>query len=423
MMSLLGNIRRFLIRSLTLHRRMTLWTAGLLLVMGLGLFVLINSLTAIQIPQAVSIQFLSPTQQTVRLSPTDTGSTSTEDQLQPTLMEPVAVTPLAEQIQEIAIREVRVISLIGIGAFTFLGAFGAYWITRRALQPIRRLSNMVRQIQPNTLHQRLSVDGPQDEVKELADAFDDMLVRLERAFEQQSQFVGNAAHELRTPLATLRTNLEVLQQDSDATLADYQQAGDVQDRALTRLESLVEDLLLLTSGEKEILPEPVDLGVLIDDVLGENRLLAQSYQVSLSQEDMTEVTLPASGLLLARAISNLVGNGIRYNHPNGSVTVSVHRREGWVLISVADTGIGIPSEELPHIFERFYRVDRSRAQHKGGAGLGLSIAAHIVQLHRGYIEATSTPGVGSTFTIWLPVEPGNFPNSTFNRELTPNLLS
>jgi signal transduction histidine kinase len=106
--------------------------------------------------------------------------------------------------------------------------------------------------------------------------------------------------------------------------------------------------------------------------------------------------------LLAQAISNLVENGIRYNHSGGSVKIAVQRQEGWILISVSDTGIGIPSEELPHIFERFYRVDRSRAQHKGGAGLGLSIAAHIIQLHGGHIEATSTPGVGSSFTIWLP---------------------
>jgi signal transduction histidine kinase len=269
---------------------------------------------------------------------------------------------------------------------------------------------MVRKIQPETLHQRLSVDGPQDEVKELADAFDDMLVRLERTFEQQSQFVGNAAHELRTPLATLRTNLEVLQKDSEASLADYRQAAAVLDRALTRLENLVEDLLLLTSGEKEMRLEPVDLGVLIAEVLEENRLLAQNCEVALHLESVHEETIPANGPLLVRAISNLVENGIRYNHPGGSVRIAVQRQEGWILIRISDTGIGIPSEELPHIFERFYRVDKSRDQHKGGAGLGLSIAAHIVQLHRGRIDATSIPGMGSSFTIWLPAEKNRSPN-------------
>lgn len=393
--------RRLLTRNLTLHRRLTLWTAGLLLVMGMGLVVLINSLAATQIPQAVSVELLLPTQQPVESSSTGAGSTFSGDQLPP-LIEPAEAAPVAEQIQRIAIREVRTISLIGIGVFTLLGAFGAYWITRRALLPVHRLSNIVRQIRPDTLHKRLSLDGPQDEVKELADAFDDMLARLERSFEQQSRFVADAAHELRTPLATLRTNLEVLQQDPEASLGDYRQAGAVQDRALTRLERLVEDLLLLTSGEKEMRLEPLDLGVLVAEVVQEYRPLAQSRQVALTLEIGDEVGLPACMPLLARAVSNLIENGIRYNRPGGSVMISVQRQEDWILISVSDTGIGIPSEELPHIFERFYRVDQSRAQHKGGAGLGLSIAAHIVQLHRGHIEPTSTPGVGSTFTIWLP---------------------
>lgn len=407
----LGKTRHSLAMSLTLHRRLTLWTAGLLLVMGLGLIVLINSLTATQIPQAVSVELLLPTQQPIDPPSTVTGTTISADQLSPTSNDPSSAAPIAEQVQKIAIREVRMISLIGIGVFTLLGAIGAYWIGRHALQPVHRLSSMVRKIQPETLHQRLSVDGPQDEVKELADAFDDMLARLERAFEQQSQFVGNAAHELRTPLATLRTNLEVLQQDSEASLADYRQAAAIQDRALTRLENLVEDLLLLTSGEKEMRLEPVDLGVLIAEVLEENRLLAQSCEVTLHLESIHEETLPANGPLLVRAISNLIENGIRYNHPGGSVKIAVQRQEGWILIRISDTGIGIPSEELPHIFERFYRVDKSRDQHKGGAGLGLSIAAHIVQLHRGRIDTTSIPGMGSSFTIWLPAEKNRFPQS------------
>jgi heavy metal sensor kinase len=404
----LGKTRHTLVRSFTLHRRLTLWTAGLLFAMGLGLVVLINSLTAARLPRAVSVELLAPTEQPFELVPTRSSPAPSETQ---TLVPFAEVAPVAEQVQEIAIREVRIISLIGVGIFTLLGALGAYWITRQALHPVHNLSDLVRQIRADTLHQRLSLDGPQDEVKELADAFDDMLARLERAFEQQSQFVADAAHELRTPLATLRMNLEVLQQDSEASLADYQQAAAVQERSLTRLERLVEDLLLLTSGEKELRLEPVDLGVLIEETLEENRLLAQSCGVTLHLESVHEETLLVNGPLLIRAISNLIENGIRYNPSGGSVKIAVQRREGWILIRISDTGIGIPSEELPHIFERFYRVDKSRDQHKGGAGLGLSIAAHIIQLHRGHIEVTSTPGVGSIFTIWLPADKGDFPYS------------
>jgi len=121
------------------------------------------------------------------------------------------------------------------------------------------------------------------------------------------------------------------------------------------------------------------------------------------------VMLQADAPLLARAVSNLIENGIRYNHPGGSVTVTVHREANGVAVSVEDTGVGIPPEEKSHVFERFYRVDRSRARNQGGAGLGLSIAAHIVQLHGGHIGVESTPGIGSTFTIWLPCSKGQFP--------------
>lgn len=253
-----------------------------------------------------------------------------------------------------------------------------------------------------TLDRRLALDGPPDEVKELADAFDRLLERLERSFEQQSRFVSDAAHELRTPLATLRTNLELVLSNPHATLADYREMASALERALERLERLVNDLLLLARGEKDIRVESVYLEVLIGDVIQELELLAQSYQVSLRCNITDEAVVQADAPLLAQAISNLVRNGIHYNHPGGSVTVTVHREADGVAISVEDTGIGIAPEEKSHIFERFYRIDQSRARHRGGSGLGLSIAAHIVQLHGGHIQVESTPGAGSTFTVWLP---------------------
>lgn len=238
-----------------------------------------------------------------------------------------------------------------------------------------------------------------------------MMERLERAFEQQSRFAADAAHELRTPLASLRTNLEVVRSDPHATLADYREMASALERALERLERLVDDLLLLARGEKDVRAEPVYLEVLIGNVIQELEPLAQSHKVSLHHKVADEVILEADPLLLARAISNLVENGIRYNHPGGSVTVTGRREEKSVVVSVEDTGTGIPPEEQAHIFDRFYRVDRSRARHRGGSGLGLSIAAHIVQLHGGHIQVASTPGAGSTFTIWLPDRRGGFPGS------------
>jgi len=382
---------------LTLRRRMTLWVGGLLLTMGLVLVIIINTLTAIRLPQSVNVAVLvEPTVQASELLPPATPS-----------LDQAAVVPdedvsIIEQVQEIAIREVRMISIIAVGVFALLGAVGAYWITQRGLRPVQHLSRLVREIGAESLGRRLALEGPPDEVKALADAFDDMLERLEQAFAQQSRFVADAAHELRTPLATLRTNLEVIYQDQNASLEDYREMAKVLDRILDRMERLMENLLLLAGGEAEVQREVTNLGVVLTEAVDEMKPLAQAHNVTLELEVTDELVALADPLLLARAVGNLIENGIRYNRPGGSVAVTAYREANGIVIQIKDSGIGISSDELPHIFERFYRVDRSRDRHRGGAGLGLSITAHIVQLHAGHIRVESALGVGSTFTIWLP---------------------
>ena len=397
MKHILSDWQHRLAKPLTLHWRLTLWTAGLFLALGWGLVLFINSMTAIQIPQVLRVE-LQPTQHPFSSLSTVVPMPSLE-----TL--PLSIEMQESQttgVQEIVIRQVRLISLIGIGLFALVGAVGAYWIAKQSLRPVRHLSHLAQKIQVQTLDQRLPAEGPPDEVKELADAFNEMLARLERAFEQQNCFVADAAHELRTPLATLRTNLEVIQRDPDATLSDYKEVSGVLERALTRLEKLVEGLLLLAKGEREIQTEPVEMEVLLSEIVQEAKILARAYQVEISLDISESVTVLADTPLLGRAISNLLENGIRYNRPGGFVNVTAQRTLNGVEILVQDTGVGIPLDAQPHIFERFYRVDRSRTREQGGHGLGLSIAAHIIHLHGGHIQLKSTPGVGSIFTIWLP---------------------
>lgn len=396
------------VQFLTLRRRLTLWVGGLLLVLGLALTLFINVLTATRLPQAVSVVVLEPT--LASPSPATDSPPSSDQPSPPSPSSPSedASETTIEQIQRIAIREVRSISLIGTAIFALLGAAGAYWIAREGLRPVQRLSQLVQQVQAQSLDRRLALEGPADEVKALADAFDKMLARLERAFEQQGRFVADAAHELRTPLATLRTNLEVIRQDPNATLSDYQEMGQVLDRALGRMEHLVEDLLLLAQGEKEIHREPISLGVLLTETMDEIRPLAQSGQVTLNLDMTSELDVVGDMPLLIRAFGNLIENGIRYNHPGGSVTVRARREKNGVAVQIEDTGMGIPSDELAHIFKRFYRVERSRDRYRGGAGLGLSITAHIIQLHEGHLRVESTPGVGSTFAVWLPCPENEF---------------
>lgn len=394
---ILSNWRRRFTSLLTLRWRLTLWTAGLFLLLGLGLALFINSMTAFQVPQVIRME-LVPTQQPLSDEPAVLPTRLPETHLPPTEPPDAQTTGL----QEIVIRQVRFISLLGIGLFTLVGSIGAYWIAKHSLRPVRCLSQSIQLIQAQTLHQRLPVADPPDEVKELATAFNQMLARLEKAFEQQNRFVADAAHELRTPLTTLHTNLEVIENDTDATLADYKETAKVLKRALGRLELLVEDLLLLARGEKEIHLEPIEVEVLLNEIIEEVRQLALLQQVEIKLEINEPVTLLVDTPLLGRVVSNLLQNGIRYNRPGGSVTITVYRVINGVEISVKDTGIGIPEEMQPYVFERFYRVDQSRAREHGGYGLGLSIAAHIVQLHGGDIKLHSIPGEGSIFTVFLP---------------------
>jgi len=271
------------------------------------------------------------------------------------------------------------------------------------LRPVRKVSKAAQRISANTLNTRLALDGPNDEVKELADTFDAMLGRLEQTFDQQSRFVGDVAHELRTPLASLRTNLEVVTADENATLDDYREMANTQERALTRLESVVADLLMLAKSEQPLAHIDVSLVSLMEEVFSGLEHKASERHVKLSLINTTEIVIPGNETLLARVFSNLIENGINYNLAGGDVSVTIDRKEGWAVVNIADTGVGIAPETQTHIFDRFYRVDSSRSRHNGGTGLGLSLVTAIVQQHGGQVGVTSTPNAGSTFNVLLPL--------------------
>jgi len=283
-----------------------------------------------------------------------------------------------------------------------LGSVGAYFLAGRALRPIYYLSQEVAEIDSGNLSKRLSVEGAVDEVSRLAEAFDNALERLDYSFEQQKRFASNAAHELRTPLAALRANLDVIHDDPQATLADYQEMAIAQEQMLARLERLVSNLLLLTRGEYESVDKEISLLPLLEEVIANLSPQAEKYQVSLRLAAQTESFLNGDDVLISSIFSNLIENGIRYNRPGGSVEVSAREEPAWVVISVADTGAGIPAEEQGMILEPLYRRTCPFSGHDGGTGLGLSIVVHLVHLYEGRLDIESTVGVGSTFTVRLP---------------------
>jgi signal transduction histidine kinase len=378
---------------LPLRLRLALWSAALVLVLSFGLLLFINSAAIADFPRVIGRN----TAAAVRIDRTRRVSCHDATQLVCLFGKPANPLELALFL------ELRNISLIGLTLVAVLGGAGAYLLAGIALRPVRKVSAAARRISANTLDTRLAVAGPGDEVKELADTFDAMLERLGRTFEVQGRFVADVAHELRTPLASLRTNLEVVAADPGATLADYRAMAAIQERALTRLERLIADLLILATSEQPLTRSSVTLGTLLEEVIVELKTAAAAHQVACHLNSEVDVVVHGDSSLLARAFSNLVENGIYYNHPGGEVVVTLDQKDAWAFVTVADNGVGIEVEQQRHIFERFYRVARSHAQHKGGAGLGLSLVSSIVQQHGGKVQVESTPGEGSTFTVLLPL--------------------
>lgn len=380
----------------TLSRRIMLLVAGLLIILGFSQAALISIVARINIPQTIQEEFLSPTQ----LPPT-VKSTSNQIDVQHT---PLEVTDSTEGVllQDVILRQVQSISLLMAGVTAIIGILGARWITQKALSPVNRLRQMVKNIQVDTLSQRVPLDGPPDQVKDLAEAFNHALERLEKAFEMQGRFVADASHEMRTPLATMRTNLEVLQLDPKATLSDYKEMSVTLTRTLDRLERLSNDLLLLARGELEVHKVPVNIEALLTEVVQNLMPFAKENHVIINMKVQEGAVVLADERLLGIAFGNLIDNGIRYNRSGGSVEITVFGVDNGLTVQIQDTGEGIPSEELPRIFDRFYRVEKSRTRYRGGAGLGLAICEHIIKLHGGHIKASSTVGEGSNFIIWLP---------------------
>ena len=387
-------------RRLTLRARLAVLLGGLLLVLSMALVVFVNVLATATVQSTTAMGV--PLEKWPTAPPWRAGD-PTPTPLRPvdTYGEPL-VNVDSEPVRQYFLGQLQLISIGGLLLVAIVGAAAVYWVAGHALRPLTEMARSARRVSVSTLNTRLAAEGPEDEIKELVDAFNTMLGRLEQSFEQQSQFAANAAHELRTPLSILRTNLEVMFLDENATVEDYREMVPVVERTLARLESLVEDLLAMSTEEGPPQSEEVALRPLVENVLSDLQPVAERERVKLNLQ-AADLRVRGDGSLLARVFSNLVENGILYNRSGGEVLVTMERGDGAALVTVADTGIGIPVEEQHNVFNRFHRVEKSRSRHKGGAGLGLSIVAHILQHHGGQVRVESAPGTGSKFIVQLPL--------------------
>lgn len=231
-----------------------------------------------------------------------------------------------------------------------------------------------------------------------------MLGRLESAFESQKQFIQDASHELRTPIAIAQTNIEVTEMEKKATVKDYKRLMDVLKMSLGRMNKISDNLLLLSEGEQSRVKwSVVDISVLLEEVMAETSAKATDAGVILELQPVHDKMLvTGDAMLLKQVVINLVDNAIKYNRSGGTVKISAQIEGSQLVLQVQDSGIGISIADRQHVFDRFYRVDKSRSRSQGGSGLGLSIVKKVVEDHGGTISIESTPGEGSTFLISLP---------------------
>ncbi|WP_344526684.1 HAMP domain-containing sensor histidine kinase [Streptomyces rectiviolaceus] len=292
------------------------------------------------------------------------------------------------------------LALLGLAVIAF--AFG-YAMAGRVLSPLGRITRTARRVAGTDLSRRIELDGPDDELKELSDTFDEMLDRLERAFTAQQRFVGNASHELRTPLAINRTLLEV-QLSDPAAPPELQQLGKTLLATNERSEQLVEGLLLLARSDNQIVErKPVDLAEVADRAVDQVRTEADAKGVQIRGERGPAV-VQGNGVLLERIALNLVQNAVRYNVPDeGWVEVTTEAQHGQAVLVVSNTGPVVPAYEIDNLFEPFRRLRTERTGSDKGVGLGLSIARSVARAHGGRIIAEPREGGGLVMRVTLPL--------------------
>jgi two-component system OmpR family sensor kinase len=301
---------------------------------------------------------------------------------------------------EDALRQFRIALIAGASiALLLTTALGAI-IVRRTLDPVERITKTVRSIEESSdLNRRVNYRGPNDEIGKSATTFDDMIERLEKAFESQKSFIADASHELRTPLTVIKGNLDLLKRNMDED--SRKESLRAIESEYSRLAKIAGDLLLLAEVEagQVMKKENVSLKGIVTEELKRAQLSAGNRQVVLGR--LEDIEVKGDSYKLSQVLGNLVDNAIKYTPDGGTISISLFRDKEWARLEVADNGLGIDPENLPHLFDRFYREDKARSRAKGGTGLGLAIVKGIVERHGGKVTVASQPGKGSTFTVWL----------------------
>jgi len=316
----------------------------------------------------------------------------------------IQVAAPMQDFQE-AIEQFRWLLLLTVPFLLLVATAGGYFMSRRALSPVDKVISAADNIDAGNLSSRLAVPATGDELQRLTETLNEMLARIELAFNRVAQFTADASHELRTPLAVLRTRAELVLRKPRSE-GEYREVLERQLQGLERTSDLVERLMLLAradSGDQILQRDPVQLDLILGSVCEQGATLAAAKGVRFKAVlAAPSVQVEGDADFLERLFLILIDNAVKFTPHEGEIALSSQSTTDSVIVAVRDTGIGISEADLPSLFERFYRVDKARARASGGAGLGLAIGRWIARAHGGEIEVESTPGIGTLFRVRLP---------------------
>ena len=387
--------------------RLTALYAGLFIVTVTGLLIVVNVLLKRVLVDKLAVGLTRPVMEVgplpqdagplSRTGPMSGGGKSFDPRLHQMKLNEAQAQEKAQDVGQSVLAYQWTVTWIAVVVLAVIAVAAAWWLAGRVLRPLKVITATARRLSLSNLDERIDLAGPLDELKELADTFDAMLERLERAAAGQRQFVANASHELRTPLAIQRAAIEIgLEHPS---LDRIPETREQLLQANLRTEKLIEGLLMLAQGERGLdHREPVELDRIVAEITDHHRDLAAAGGVALEME-LAPVTVSADPVLLARLVGNLVHNAIKHNHCGGRVLI---RTSPVVGLLVRNTGPEVPADRVPELFEPFRRLHPPRTGTSGGVGLGLSIVAAIADAHDAKVSAAPNTGGGLTIYVRVP---------------------
>ena len=319
----------------------------------------------------------------------------------------ISILQVGAPLQEstTALNALFYILIFGIPLAVILASGVGWFLAKKALSPVDMVTGLARKIEAGSLNERLDVSGPKDELGRLAKTFNDMIARLELSFKQMKQFTADASHELKTPLTVLKGEMEIALK-TEKTVEGFKEVIKSSLEEIDRMSALVKSLLNLAKLDSRVrLPnDNIKLNGIVEERFNQTLPLAKDKGIDMVMAKKESVIIMGDKLGIGQLLFNLIYNAIKYTSKDGRIEISLEQSDNWAIIKVIDTGIGIAEEDLPHIFDRFYRVDKARTTGAGGVGLGLSICKEIAEAHGGKIEVESEAGKGSVFKVYLPLK-------------------